>query len=101
MQMTHAEWLFEGTKRFGPNQDAWRFVCPSCGFVASVQDWKDAGAEGAIAFACIGRWRPVHMEIFGKPGPCNYTGGGLFALNPVHVIFENGETTHVFDFALA
>ena len=38
--MTHAEWLAEATRRFGDDPMAWKFVCPSCGHIASVQDWK-------------------------------------------------------------
>lgn len=42
--MTRDEWSAEGRKRFGDDQMQWRFVCPACGHVASVQDYKDAGA---------------------------------------------------------
>lgn len=66
----------------------WRFVCPICGHVAKTADWKAAGAgEGSVAFACVGRWLDSARDAFGGtgPGPCNYTGGGLFALNPITV----------------
>lgn len=95
--MTQQEWNADGIKRFGPNHSAWRFVCPSCGHIASVKDWRDAGApEDCIAFSCVGRWLKEKSEAFGKKkgGPCNYAGGGLFGLNPVEV--EGG---HYFDFA--
>lgn len=52
-KMTHAE----GQRRFGTDPLEWQFVCPSCGHVASVKDWKTAGApEGAVAFSCVGRY---------------------------------------------
>lgn len=94
--MTHTEWFTEGERLFGTDIMQWRFVCPSCGHVASVQDWKDAGApEGAVAFSCIGRYLPQCNEAFNGPGtgPCNYTGGGLFGLNPVDV---EGRATFAF-----
>lgn len=49
-------WRDAAVALFGENPMQWRFVCPSCGHVASVQDWKDAGAtEGEVAFSCVGR----------------------------------------------
>ena len=99
--LTITEWREEAAARFGTEQAGWRFVCPCCGHIASIQDWKDAGApEGAIAFSCVGRWagaKRAAIEGTG-PGPCNYAGGGLFNLNPVTVL--QGEGKHrVFEFA--
>ena len=97
-------WREEAERRFGPDEMKWRFVCPVCGHVASVQDWKDAGARSnAVAFSCVGRWAGAKRDAFGnardgEPGPCNYAGGGFFALNPVTV--HTGDTSHrVFAFA--
>ena len=100
--MTREEWIKEGEKRFGENQWDWKFVCPSCGYIASLKDWKDAGAsEGQVAFSCIGRNLGSKKEIFDKTGgPCNYAGGGLFGLNPVSVEAA-GKTHSVFAFAPA
>lgn len=104
--MNHADWLAEAKRRFGDDPMNWQFVCPSCGHVASVKDWKDAGAgEGAVAFSCIGRYTRTDEEAASKAfkregGPCNYTGGGLFALNPIGVVFEDGgEPRPTFAFA--
>jgi hypothetical protein len=86
--MTLDEWHATGEQLFGPDIMQWKFVCPSCGHVASVQDYKDAGApEGAVAFSCVGRYLPKRSEAFGGngSGPCNYAGGGLIGLNPVDV----------------
>lgn len=99
---TREAWWAEGERRFGPNMAEWRFVCPACGHVASVADWKNAGASsGEIAFSCIGRRLPECRDAFGDgPGPCNYAGGGLFRLNPVKVISAmNGHENEVFAFA--
>lgn len=102
--MTHAEWLAEAERRFGPDAMKWRFVCPSCGYVASVQDWKDAGAtEGEVSFSCVGRRRGADdaQTFQRKGGPCQYAGGGLFGLNPVVVEMPNGKKNNVFAFAEA
>jgi hypothetical protein len=89
-QMTKEQWEAEGTARFGSEKMQWRFVCPSCGHVASVQDYSDAEAPcGTIAYSCIGRYLPDCSEMGEKPGPCNYAGGGLFRLNPVEVEGES------------
>ena len=94
--IAHAEWLAEAQRRFGNDPMAWRFVCPSCGHDASVKDWKDAGApEGAVAFSCVGRYtgdgKSAAANAFKHGGgPCNYTGGGLFRLNPVAVDYGDG-----------
>lgn len=101
-RLSIAEWRAEGAKRFGEDSLNWRFVCPSCGHVASIKDWRDAGAsEGAAAFSCVGRFTkdPPSDAFGGKKGPCNYAGGGLFRLNPVIVTVEDGKEIQVFEFA--
>lgn len=99
--MTHDEWIAEATRRFGDDPMAWRFVCPSCGHVASAQDWINAGApKETIAFSCVGRWTGATAELGERPGPCNYTGGGLFRLNPV-IVEYNGTGQSTFAFAEA
>jgi predicted RNA-binding Zn-ribbon protein involved in translation (DUF1610 family) len=94
--MTVDEWQAEGARRFGPDQMSWQFVCPSCGHVAKVSDWKEAGApQTAVAFSCIGRWTPSTATLLQTgTGPCDYAGGGLFQLNPVQV-----EGSRLFAFA--
>jgi hypothetical protein len=101
VELTHDEWMAEGTKRFGADMMSWRFVCPRCGHVATPADWRAAGApQSAAAFSCVGRWLPGEPRDAFKPGPgpCNYAGGGLFRLNPVHVL-EDGKRHEVFAFA--
>lgn len=94
------EWRAEARRLFGDDPMQWRFVCPSCGHVASVADWKAAGAsEREVAFSCVGRHLEHRREIFEKPGPCNYAGGGLLRLNPVSVLTGKGESVNVFEFA--
>lgn len=98
---THEEWTAEAKRRFGDDAMKWRFICPSCGHVAAVKDWKDAGAsEGEVAFSCVGRHLDADdAKTFAqKGGPCQYAGGGLFGLNPVKVKFGDAEHA-VFEFA--
>lgn len=99
--MDHKDWIAEGKKRFGDDHMQWKFVCPSCGYIASLKEWEDAGApEGAVAFSCIGRFTGSKKTIGDKTGgPCNYTGGGLFQLNPVCVTDTDGCVHRIFDFA--
>lgn len=102
--MAHAEWVAEGTSRFGTDDPLeWLFVCPVCGHVAKGKDWKDVGAPpGAVAFSCVGRWLKACRDAFSEssePGPCNYAGGGLFQLNPVSVVMPDGQVHQAFEFA--
>lgn len=102
LQMTMQEWEAEGIRRFGEDRMKWRFVCPSCKTVSSVQDWKDAGAEeSGVAFSCVGRWKDgVDENTFRGNGKlCHYAGGGLFRLNPVKVVFPGGGIRETFAFA--
>lgn len=108
-ELTSESWRKEAEARFGPYPLKWAFVCPACGHVATVADWKRVGAaEGEIAFSCIGRHIPGSRDAFSAtgPGPCNYAGGGLFRLNPVRVVTtdpEKGTTIQhdIFEFAPA
>lgn len=101
--VTHAQWIAEGRSLFGDDPLKWAFVCPSCGYVATVQDWVNEGESidsGKIAYSCVGRLRGTATEIFPSgPGPCNYAGGGLFQLNPVEVEYPNGNKVGMFEFA--
>jgi hypothetical protein len=99
-EISYADWWSEGVTKFGGNFMEWRFVCPACGHVARVLDWQAANApEAAAAFSCVGRWLQNPRDAFVKGnGPCNYAGGGLFALNPVKVVFPDGVTRNAFEF---
>jgi len=109
VRCTLAAWRAKAVELFGEDNMKWKFVCPICGHVASVQDWKDAGAPAtATAFSCVGRWAGANPKtskgnigpngIKGK-GPCNYAGGGLFQLNPVIVVDPDGVEIKAFAFA--
>ena len=94
------EWRAEARRRFGQDAMKWRFVCPSCGHVQTPEDFKKAGApSSAVGYSCIGRWDGhMHVTMGTKPGPCNYTGGGLFNINPIPVVVD-GKTVWAFAFA--
>jgi hypothetical protein len=101
-EIAHVAWTAEAKARFGEDAMKWRFVCPSCYHIQSVQDYKDAKApQSAVAFSCVGRWIAGSQEAFlrDKKGPCNYAGGGLIGLNPVTVIMPDGGKQNYFEFA--
>lgn len=101
-RITLEQWRERGSRRFSDDYMKWKFVCPSCGAIISVQDYKDCGApESAVGYSCIGRFKPNCKEAF-QPGkqPCNYAGGGLIKLNPIFVQIGS-EEVRVFDFAPA
>lgn len=105
--MTLNDWRAKGAQLYGSDQKKWRFVCPVCAHVATPNDWEAVGAPvGSVAFACVGRWIKGSRPAFGGgdgPGPCDYSGGGLFAMNPLEVIGVdadgNGRVIQLFDFA--
>lgn len=104
--LTLEQWRQEAEAKFGSDEHKWAFVCPSCGHVQKVEDFKpfkDAGANEETAFRnCIGRYDGhMHVWIGTRPGPCNYTSGGLFNLNPVTVTTPEGKNIRVFEFAPA
>lgn len=87
------DFMTDAQERFGEDWLAWRFVCPGCGYVASVQDYKDAGApEGAVGYSCIGRYvENGRSWLNGKgDGPCDYTAGGLFNICDTAISTDGG-----------
>lgn len=103
--LTRLDWIAAATDRYGSSSLGWRFRCPLCKVETAVSEWRAAEApEGAVAFSCIGRYRPERPQsAFGasklEPIGCDYTGGGLFPLNPVPVVAEDGREFRMFDFA--
>lgn len=97
--MDKEEWLRKGTELFGPDWMNWQFVCPACGHVAKIGDFKQYGAKpNAATCECIGRY-DGHINVpMGEGRPCNYTGYGLLDLCPVRVM-DGGEEIRSFAFA--
>lgn len=95
-----ADFIAEAEQLFGKDRAGWRFVCPGCGHIASVQNYKDAGApEGAVGFSCVGRWLGNGRDWVGQegPGPCDYTTGGLINISPIILIDNEGKEHSYFD----
>ena len=106
--VTLEEWLEEGKQKFGDEAN-FRFVCPICKHGQSVRDFEAFKAQGAkpdhAYKLCIGRFVGAKRQAFGGdgPGPCDYTSGRLFNLNPVLVTFTGDDgrprTIAAFEFA--
>lgn len=102
-RINYDEWKSEMIKRYGEREN-FEFVCPVCKFPQTVKQCEEAGAgRGEIGFSCIGRHVDGSRKAFGNKnnnknkGPCDYAGGGLFALNPVTVVYKEGDEVSVFD----
>ena len=104
--MTKDEWLAKGKELFGEDFTKWRFVCPGCGHVQAVEDfrqYKDQGADPTSATCeCIGRYGGGKSWTDDNPrktgGPCDYAGYGLLRISPVTVI-DSEKTIRSFAFA--
>ena len=85
------DWLAALTGRFGEAKN-WKFVCPICGHVQSVQDFIDAGADANHAyFNCIGRYK--------NGVGCDYTLGGLIKVSSTAIIADDYNIVSVFEMA--
>jgi hypothetical protein len=104
-KLTRDEWLAEGRELFGDNFFDWRFVCPGCGHVQSIGDFrehKDRGATpDAAAKECIGRYeeKPASWSEgeAKKGGPCDYAAYGLFFIGNT-IVLDGDREIRVFDF---
>lgn len=110
--ITQDEFLAEARRRFGPNVRDWKFVCPACGTVQSVQQLLDAGVpkekiDGVIGFSCIGRFTgqgdagiaAKHRGENWQKG-CNWTLGGLLQIHGLEVLID-GKPRPTFNLAEA
>lgn len=93
--MTQDEFLAEAKKRFGESTRCWKFVCPMCGTVQSVQQLLDA-VHGYIGYSCIGRFTGMGDEGIaahnrGEPwdGGCNWTLGGFLRCHTLEVTLSD------------
>lgn len=103
-RFTHEEWLAEGERRFGKDFSDWKFVCPSCGHVQAIGDFRQYADRGATpesaSQCCIGRMTGAQGAFDAeKFKPCNYTVNGLFCLAKSVVVFPDGNEQAVFEFA--
>lgn len=121
-RMTHAEFLATLTERFGEDVTAWAFVCPTCGDVATVADFRAAleadprerdgkptTASDHIGQVCIGRltgalslpqkeWDAKVKA--GRARGCDWCAFGLFG-GPLIVEMPDGKEVASFHIATA
>ncbi|GIM45931.1 hypothetical protein DNHGIG_14800 [Collibacillus ludicampi] len=105
IKQTVEEWREEAMKRFGKNIRDWKFKCPACGHISSVQDFIDAEGEANEAYVnCIGRVNGKGSD--GMKGRdegygCNWAAYGLFGTlgKGRIVVTDDGDEVEVFDFA--
>jgi hypothetical protein len=90
-KMSMDDFLKKGFYLFGIDRNDWKFICPVCETIISVEDYKKEKApEGAIAYSCIGRYIKNSQKAFGdkkiiKGQPCDYTTGGLLNISPIEI----------------
>lgn len=111
-RLTKEEWQSKGKALFGENTDLWRFVCPGCGSIQSVGDFRPFKDDGATPDSatkeCLGRYtggvswaNTPNKKLKGRR--CDYAGYGLLHISPVIVVdgekeiecfaFDEGENT--------
>lgn len=102
---TQKEWMEEGKKRFGEDIMKWKFKCPMCGHVASIQEFKDAGAEdpNCAYTECLGRYTGKGSPQKGDSSGCNWAAYGLFGIpndkGIVVISEESGYGVEVYPYA--
>lgn len=105
IKQTVEEWREEAVKRFGENVRDWKFQCPACGHISSVQDFINAGEDASGAYVnCIGRVNGKGADgMKGKDEGhgCNWAAYGLFGTlgKGRLVVVDDGHEVEVFDFA--
>jgi hypothetical protein len=106
IKQTVEEWRNEAISLFGENPRNWKFKCPACGHVSSVQDFLDLEVDPQGAYVvCIGRVNGKGADgLKGKDEGygCNWAAYGLFGTlgKGRKVIVEDGREVEVFDFAI-
>lgn len=97
------EWQDEAKRRFGPDMMDWKFRCPMCGHVASIRDFKKAGAKSPnCAYQeCIGRYTGKGSPKEGDDSGCDWCAYGLFGIPREHdtVVADDGKEIDVYPFA--
>lgn len=92
------EWREEAVERFGSFPET-RFVCPACGHITTVQDFRQFKDKGATpdtaAKNCIGRFDRSITD-------CDWCAYGLFRTvgRGRKLTLEDGKSVEVFDFDL-
>jgi hypothetical protein len=95
--MTEAEWNALGEKLFGSDLTKWRFRCPHCNNVMSLEKARAMSAD-KVAKLRAGKWS-LEQECIGRyvDEACNWCAYGLFS-GPFYVTRDSGAKTPVFGF---
>ncbi|SDM76606.1 VVA0879 family protein [Streptomyces wuyuanensis] len=115
-KLTQAELLAEARERFGDDPLKWAFICPTCGDIATGEDFSNALADhprknraGEAVIAsdlvgqeCIGRTLGALAKGAGKYSGrgCDWAAYGLFA-GPWEITLPDGRSMHAFPLAPA
>lgn len=94
--MTKDEWLALGEELFGTDRYTWKFRCPACGNVMSVERGMREFGDAIAAK----NWRP-ESECIGRyteDVACDWCAYGLFS-GPNFVAIDGTKTVAVFPFA--
>jgi hypothetical protein len=104
-RITKKEWVAKGTQLFGENVQQWQFVCPGCGHVQKITDFKpfknQGATPGSVYSECIGRYTGGKSWANSKDlkgGPCDYAAYGLLNICPVIVVDDDGKEIKAFAF---
>lgn len=99
---TLKEWLDKGKKLFGDDFLKWKFVCPACGKISSVQEFKDVGADANDSYqCCIGRFTGKGAPTKVSKDGCNWAAFGFLGTlgEGDTVIADDGHEVAIFKFA--
>lgn len=99
---SHAAWVAEMVRRFGPIPPAWAVVCPVCTTPATLGDFLNVAGDdsaGRWAQECIGR-QPGAPAGLG----CDFAAYGLIpapwtVVYGANLVLEPGRPVRVFPFA--
>lgn len=103
--VTHAAFLAEGERRFGPDARNWKFICPACKSVQGADDFYAAGFErgtgkvnNVLGYSCIGRFtgKGPAGSTRTQPGKgCDWTLGGLLQIHELEVQTAESRVPHM------
>ena len=105
-KMSYKDWHTKGKSLFGEDVKKWKFKCPICGNIQTMEDFIKLGVKNSqdyVFFSCIGRWAKDGKcsTLFDEKikQPCDYTNVGLFNLSKLTVINQDGKEVSTFEFA--
>lgn len=96
--MDESEWNDLGRRLFGDDRTQWRFRCPTCGNVMSIEIARTMPAE-QLAKLRESKWS-IEQECIGRyvDAGCDWSAYGLFSGPFFVVVRGSGNKTPVFGF---